>query len=92
MTKQRVTVGIHTWMELNMKASGKKTNSMAKGKNSGQMEHSMKVTMCMERNMVEASLYGLMGLCMKANLSITTSKGMDSIPGQMVVLSLDSGD
>ena len=47
-------------MELSMKDTGKKINSMEKEKRRGQMVHSMRATMLMERKMEVESSNGLM--------------------------------
>ena len=48
------------WMVLNMRVIGKKINKMAMGLNNGQMVVFMKVFIKMEKNMVQANIYGLM--------------------------------
>lgn len=72
MIRQRGLEFILTWMELNMKVSGKKTNSMAKEKKLGLTEQCTKVNTFMGRNMVLVSFSGLTNLSTLVN-SITTT-------------------
>ena len=60
MTKLMDTVNIAIWMELSMKAIGKKINNMDKVLRLGLTVPGMKVNTCKARSMEKASLLGLM--------------------------------
>ena len=74
MIRQKVTVFIHTWMELSIRVTGKKINSMGKVKRHGQTVPCMKVITSMARSMVEEHSNGQMDLSIPDSSSITTSK------------------
>ena len=67
MTKQRDRVSTHTWMEHVILVTGKKTNSMDKGKRLGLMGLCMKDSTTLARNKEWATFSGQMGLSIRGS-------------------------
>jgi len=91
MIRLTVTEYIAISMELNMKAIGKRINSMARELKRGQMVQNMTVNIFMARNMGTEDLPGQMEALISALLRRTIFKDMVHIIGQMEGSLLEHG-
>lgn len=83
MIKLMVLVYTHTKMVLDMKESGKMTNSMERVLKLGPTKHLTKDFMLREKSTGLVCLHGRTAVLTKAPLSITISKGMVATDGLM---------
>ena len=91
MTKLMDSVNTLILMELSTKDTGLMINNMVKERKSGQMVHSMKVTINLVRKMEEESSCGLIGLHTMVTSSTTIFTVKENTNGLMVVNTKDIG-